>query len=228
MTIVAAMALLSGCVCDRCGGNAESREDGFVRIFNGRDLEGWMGRKDLFYVENGDLVFREGKSNYGNLFYHRELKDFVARFDFKLVPNGNNGFAVRAGRPCVDGGALIGGNKVLADAAYNGMEIQVLDDTGPLKQHLKAWQYHGSIYGVVAAQKGALKPVGEWNHEEVTVVGENVTVVLNDRREGSAGRWHDTGRQAASGAPQSRRLHRFPRAHDARPLPQHRNQGALR
>ena len=49
MTIVAAMALLSGCVCDRCGGNAESREDGFVRIFNGRDLEGWMGWKDLFY-----------------------------------------------------------------------------------------------------------------------------------------------------------------------------------
>ena len=81
----------------------------------------------------------------------------------------------------VDGGALIGGNKVMTDAAYNGMEIQVLDDTGDKKQHLKAWQYHGSIYGVVAAQKGALRPVGEWNDEEVTVDGENVTVVLNGK-----------------------------------------------
>ncbi|MDO5318888.1 MAG: DUF1080 domain-containing protein [bacterium] len=180
-TMAISMLLLTGCVCNQCKCKTTTVDDGFTRIFNGTDLDGWMGRKDLFYVENGDLVFREGKSNYGNLFYQREFKDFTARFDFKLVPNGNNGFAVRAGKPCVDGGALIGGNKALADAAYNGMEIQVLDDTGPLKQHLKAWQYHGSIYGVVAAQKGALKPVGEWNHEEVTVVGENVTVVLNGK-----------------------------------------------
>lgn len=169
----------SGCVSGQA--SCTEKEDGFVRIFNGTDLSGWTGRKDLFYVENGELVFREGKRNYGNLFHEREYKDFVARFDFKLVPNGNNGFAVRAGSHCVDGGALVGGNKAMADAAYNGMEIQVLDDTGPLKQHLKAWQYHGSIYGVVAAQKGALKPVGEWNHEEVTVIGENVTVVLNGK-----------------------------------------------
>ncbi len=156
-------------------------EDGFVSIFNGRDLEGWTGAKDLFFVENGELVFREGPKNFGNLFYERELGDFTARFSFKLVPNGNNGFAVRAGRECVDGGALIGGNAVMKDAAYNGMEIQVLDDTGDKKQHLKPWQYHGSIYGVCAAQKGALRPVGEWNDEEVTVVGDNVTVVLNGK-----------------------------------------------
>ena len=81
----------------------------------------------------------------------------------------------------MEGGALIGGNQVMTDAAYNGMEIQVLDDTGDKKQHLKAWQYHGSIYGVTAAQKGALRPVGEWNDEEVTVDGENVTVILNGK-----------------------------------------------
>ena len=158
-----------------------ARDDGFVPIFNGRNLDGWTGAKHLFYVENGELVFKEGPKNYGNLFYEKEFRDFTARFSFKLVPNGNNGFAVRAGKECVDGGALIGGNTVLSDAAYNGMEIQVLDDTGDKKQHLKPWQYHGSIYGVVAAQKGALRPVGEWNDEEVTVCGENVTVVLNGR-----------------------------------------------
>lgn len=156
-------------------------EPGFTRIFNGKDLDGWIGAKHLYYVENGELVFREGPKNFGNLFYNRPFTNFTARFSFKLVPNGNNGFAVRAGRECVDGGALVGGNKVMKDAAYNGMEIQVLDDTGDKKQHLKAWQYHGSIYGVTAARKGALRPVGEWNDEEVTVCGENVKVVLNGK-----------------------------------------------
>ena len=177
--VAAGAALLSavsmtGCVC-RCA------KDGYVRIFNGADLDGWIGARELFYVEEGDLVFREGEKNFGNLFYERELSDFSARFEFKLVPNGNNGFAVRAGREAVDGGAVVGGNAYIKDAAHNGMEIQVLDNSGDKKQHLKSWQYHGSIYGVVAAQRECLKPVGEWNTEEVTVRGEDVTVVVNGK-----------------------------------------------
>ena len=178
---------LAGCVAPRGSADAQERvppccrEEGFTPIFNGRNLDCWIGAKHLYYVENGELVFKEGPKNFGNLFYHKPFANFTARFSFKLVPNGNNGFAVRAGKECVEGGALIGGNKVMTDAAYNGMEIQVLDDTGDKKQHLKAWQYHGCIYGVVTAQKGALRPVGEWNDEEVTVDGENVTVILNGK-----------------------------------------------
>ena len=72
-------------------------ESGFTPIFNGRDLDGWIGAKHLYYVENGELVFKEGPKNFGNLFYQRPVTNFTARFSFKLVPNGNNGFAVRAG-----------------------------------------------------------------------------------------------------------------------------------
>ena len=162
-----------------CASCPHGRDDGYRPIFNGRDLSGWTGATHLFYVEDGELVFREGEKNYGNLFSEKELADFSARFQFKLVPNGNNGFAIRAGRECRGGGAPVGGNRVLGDAAYNGMEIQILDDTGSLKQKNKAWQYCGSIYGVVAAQKGHLRPVGEWNDYEITAVGENVTDVLN-------------------------------------------------
>ena len=70
----------------------------------------------------------------------------------------------------------LGGN---TDAGYNGMEIQILDDTGSLKQKNKAWQYCGSIYGVCAAQKGHLRPVGEWNDYDITADGDRITVVLN-------------------------------------------------
>lgn len=177
MNVFAAAAL--GLALAGCASRPRGAGDGYRPIFNGRDLAGWTGATHLFYVEDGELVFREGPKNFGNLFYEKELANFSARFQFKLVANGNNGFAVRAGRECLGGGALAGGSRVLGDAAYNGMEIQILDDTGSLKQNNKSWQYCGSIYGVVAAQKGHLRPVGEWNDYEVTAVGSNVSVVLN-------------------------------------------------
>jgi hypothetical protein len=60
------------------------------------------------------------------------------------------------------------------------MEIQILDDTDAQYATLQPYQYHGSIYGVVPAQRGHLKPVGEWNSEEVIAKGRQITVKLND------------------------------------------------
>ena len=159
--------------------DAQPLEPGYERLFNGKDLDGWIGATNLYYAENGELVFKEGEKNFGNLFYHKKFANFNARFQFKLVPNGNNGFAFRAGDETIGGGALIGGNTAITDAGYNGMEIQILDDTGSLKQKNKAWQYCGSIYGVCAAQKGHLRPVGEWNDYDITADGDCITVVLN-------------------------------------------------
>ena len=174
------MGVLAGVMLAGCVWSGEV-EPGCRPLFNGRNLDGWLGATNLFYAERGELVFREGEKNFGNLFYHQAFRDFTVRFSFKLVPNGNNGFAIRAGRDCVAGGALIGGNALMRDAAYNGMEIQILDNVCGRDRSLKSWQFHGSIYGVVAAQHGAEKPLGEWNSEEVRVIGDNVTVILNGR-----------------------------------------------
>ena len=101
-----------------CASCPHGRDDGYRPIFNGRDLSGWTGATHLFYVEDGELVFREGEKNYGNLFYEKELADFSARFQFKLVPNGNNGFAIRAGRECLGGGALALGVLLVGSLAF--------------------------------------------------------------------------------------------------------------
>ena len=45
------------------------------------------------------------------------------------------------------------------DAAYVGMEIQILDDSAERYKNIKPYQHHGSIYGVVAAKTGYQKPV---------------------------------------------------------------------
>jgi hypothetical protein len=59
------------------------------------------------------------------------------------------------------------------------MEIQILDNHAPEWANLKPWQYHGSIYGVVPAKRGHLKPTGQWNSEEIICRGRRVIVRLN-------------------------------------------------
>ncbi|MCJ7484687.1 MAG: DUF1080 domain-containing protein, partial [Candidatus Aminicenantes bacterium] len=146
-------------------GIAESeRAEGFTPLFNGRDLEGWTGDTNGYAVEAGKIVIHPELGS-GNLYTVKEYGDFVLRFEFKLTPAANNGLGVRA--------------PLEGDAAYAAMELQILEDGSPVYWGLKPYQYHGSIYGVVAARRGALKPVGEWNAEEVRVRGPRVTVVVN-------------------------------------------------
>jgi hypothetical protein len=59
------------------------------------------------------------------------------------------------------------------------MEIQVLDDSGSEYRTLRPAQYHGSIYQMFPATRGHQKPVGEWNTEEITAKGRQITVKLN-------------------------------------------------
>ncbi len=59
------------------------------------------------------------------------------------------------------------------------MELQILDNDAAIYADLKPYQYHGSVYGVIPAKRGFLKPVGEWNYEEVIVSGTEVKVILN-------------------------------------------------
>jgi hypothetical protein len=59
------------------------------------------------------------------------------------------------------------------------MEFQVLDNTADVYKNLKPYQYHGSLYGVLTAKRGFLKPVGEWNTEEIILKGTHAKVILN-------------------------------------------------
>jgi hypothetical protein len=59
------------------------------------------------------------------------------------------------------------------------MEIQILDNTAQIYKDLEDYQYHGSVYGVIPAKRGYLKPVGEWNEEEVYIRGDHIRIKLN-------------------------------------------------
>ncbi len=138
--------------------------EGFASLFNGSDLTGWVGDTKGYAVEDGKIIVDPERGS-GNLYTASEYGDFAVRFEFKLTPGANNGLGIRA--------------PLEGDAAYAGLEIQILDDTAPEYKDLKPYQYHGSVYGVVPAKRGFLRPVGEWNEEEVVVRGRRITVTLN-------------------------------------------------
>lgn len=141
---------------------ASKHNDGFENVFNGKDFEGWAGPIDNYKVVDGLLMCKKGKG--GTIFTKKEYANFKARLEFKLPPKGNNGLAIRyPGK---------------GNTAYVGMtELQILNYDYPGK--LDDRQYHGSAYGMAAAEKGYLRPTGEWNFQEVTVVGSTIKVELN-------------------------------------------------
>jgi hypothetical protein len=143
--------------------NVRLTELGFRPLFNGKDLSGWQGDTTGYKVEDGKIVAQ--KTGRGNLYTKDEFDNFVVRFDFRLEAGANNGLAVRA--------------PLSGDAAYSGMEIQILDDGHEQYKGIQPYQAHGSVYGIAAAKRGHLKPVGEWNSEEVVCNGRQVTVTLN-------------------------------------------------
>lgn len=138
--------------------------EGFTNLFNGNDLSGWAGAADNYEVSEGAIRCKPGKG--GVLHTKDEYSDFMVKLEFKLPPAGNNGLAIRYPG---DG-----------DTAYVGMcELQVLDNEHKNYANLDKRQYHGSAYGMAAAARGYQRPVGEWNYQEVTVVGSTIKVELN-------------------------------------------------
>ena len=127
----------------------EEKNQGFVSLFDGTNLDSWTGNIAGYLIEDGAVVVNPEKGSGGNLYTKEEFSDFIYRFDFQLTPGANNGIGVHA--------------PLEGDAAYVGIEIQVLDNEADKYKNLQPYQYHGSVYGVIPAKRGFLKPTGEWN-----------------------------------------------------------------
>ncbi len=155
----------------QCHGNPIHFRNIFIReitaesdwqlLFNGKDLTGWKGDTKGYTVENGTIICKQGR----NLFTVDEFDNFILQFEFKLTTGANSGLGIRTPYP--------------SRAAYDAMELQILDDSAKRYRNLKPYQFHGSIYGVVPAKRGRLRPLGQWNYQEVIARGPHIVINLN-------------------------------------------------
>jgi len=159
-TVFASALLLFAHESDAPTLTPEEIQEGFVPLFDGKTHAGWQGDIKGWPIEDGALVCR------GEYLYTvKEYGNFVLRFEFKLPPGGNNGIGIRAPRE--------------GHPTYAGLEIQILDDSHPKYKDLKPYQKHGSIYGLVPAAGARLKPVGQWNQQEIVADGSRIKVTVN-------------------------------------------------
>lgn len=147
---------------------AKNSAGGFQSVFNGKDLTGWAGALDNYEVLDGAIVCKKGKG--GTIYTEGEYADHAIRLEYRLPAGGNNGLAIR----------FPGGKAHPATQAM--CELQILDDTAAKYAKLDPRQYNGSAYGMVPAQRGYLRPVGEWNFMEVIVKGSTLRAELNGTR----------------------------------------------
>ncbi|MDR0729391.1 MAG: DUF1080 domain-containing protein [Prevotellaceae bacterium] len=143
----------------------EEKKEGYRILFDGTNMHEWTGNTVDYILEDGCISMHPSESHGGNLYTRSEFGDFIFRFEFQLTPGANNGLGIRT--------------PMEGDAAYVGMELQILDNEDPIYKDLAPYQYHGSVYGIIPAKRGFLKPIGEWNMQEVVANGDHIKVTLN-------------------------------------------------
>ena len=144
----------------------EEAAEGFEVLFDGTSMHKWTGNTTNYVPLDGTIYVTAQYGGSGNLYTKKEYADFVLRFEFAFDREGvNNGIGIRT--------------PMGVDAAYHGMEIQVLDHDAPIYKNLRVYQQHGSVYGIIPAKRVKFPPLGTWNVEEIRAVGDRITVTVN-------------------------------------------------
>jgi|GEM_PF-515401 len=135
-------------------------------LFNGESLEGWEpvgANPDSWGAEDG-ILFTTGVGS-GWLSTEEEYDNFVLELEYKVPEGGNSGVFLRSTRE--------------GNPAYQGLEIQILDDYAERYAELQPYQYTGSIYNIKAPSSRVSRPAGEWQHMKIIADGPQIQVEVN-------------------------------------------------
>jgi len=163
----------------------------WASLFNGRNLEGWEvveGDADDWSVVDGVLAC--AGREHGWLGTKERYDNFRLLVEFRLPAGGDSGVFVRA----ADEG----------NPAFEGLEVQLLDDRADEYRNQPEHGRCGGIYGVAGPARLLSRPAGEWQTLEIVCGVDRVTTILNGEvatevglakaAEGHAGAARTTGR----------------------------------
>ena len=136
---------------------AEQSKDGWIKLFNGKDLTGWqISDNGKWKVEEGEIVANGARSH---LFTEQEFKNFILKAEVKTTPGSNSGIYFHT---------------KFQETGWpeKGHEAQVnVSHTDPVKT--------GSLYNVVKRFKTPAKD-NEWWTQTVIVKGRHIVIKVND------------------------------------------------
>jgi hypothetical protein len=150
-------------------------KDGFVPLFNGKDLDGWevrerrAGDKEKWEARDGVLY---GKAGSGWIGTKKMYGDFILKVEWRIFADGNSGVFLRV--PDVVS---------KQSPSYLGFEVQILDDnSAKYKGKLKPFQYCGGIYHFQGPTKNMFKGAEQWNAYEIRCKGDLISVIFNGEK----------------------------------------------
>lgn len=160
---------------------AQQFSDGFVPLFNGRDLSGWSERKfapkgaqALYEAATGNWAVRNGEIvcvGEAHVFLRSDGQygDYVLQLEFKLCRNCDSGLYIR----CNEKGNV---------AHQTGMKILIFDPAYVGKMQGEHRIGIGGIGNVIAAGPAPVRPIGQWNSTEIRCEGDDIEVLINGTR----------------------------------------------
>jgi hypothetical protein len=174
--------------------SASAAESGWIELFNGKDLTGWVqrGGKARYAAEDGMIV---GSSVLGTdnsfLCTERKYSDFILELDFKVDPQLNSGVQVRS--ECFDSAKVVKaeGKEIKVPAGrVHGYQIEI--DMNPVNKRWwtaglydegrRGWLFPGTLGGDKQAftdAGGKISKQGEWNHLKIEAHGDSIKTWLN-------------------------------------------------
>ena len=149
--------VVAGCHCPAW---RESPDEGFVPLFNGKDLDGWvvMGKESGWRAKDG-VIRSEGATDGGWLRTRKKYSDFIFKVDWKVSEGGNAGVYIKAaqeGKPWL-----------------TGYEIQI---SNAPRNNLHCT---GALYEYVAVNPRPDESPDIWHTFEIHCVGTRIKIIAD-------------------------------------------------
>lgn len=137
---------------------------GFTRLFNGRDLSGWVIENEGKFSVRGGVIFLDKGS--GWLRSAKQYQDFELRLQFRFVSKG------------ADSGIFIRANRDGKNWPTKNYQIQTMDNDSIAALFVAGWDRPRVKYDAAARRKSR-KSAGEWQTYHILVQGSHAETRLN-------------------------------------------------